>query len=543
MARELFAGVMSGTSLDGVDAIVADFTPRSGKPCETLGAAHIAYPALLRDELLALQQPGNNELARAGAAANMLAELYSEAIARALAEAKIAPDDVKAAGVHGQTLRHRPDRGLTVQLNNAARVAEKARMAVVADFRSRDVAAGGQGAPLVPAFHAALFARRDRHRVIVNVGGIANITDLPPGGVVRGFDTGPGNVLSDLWCARNRGATFDAQGAWAATGTTNPALLEKLLADPYFSAPPPKSTHRDTFNLKWLEDRLRGSDGEAEDVQATLVALTARTIADAIRAYAPGADEILVCGGGANNATLMRALADELAPRKLRSTGDEGVPVEQVEPLAFAWLAREALAGRAGNLPAVTGAKGKRILGAIYPKERVRSANEKRGVRPASEPGRTAGSGGEARAAAAGRLRVRILDHELRAFEPFLIVDLGADEVLVAHRVDQQRDAALFHRGVVLVHDLVEREAVLEARAAATGHEHAQLEVGIAFLVDQRPYLGRRGVGEHQRARHLVHCVHCSTPCDPSSIIGRPAPRVKTDALIGSTAVANPRSG
>ena len=368
MARELFAGVMSGTSLDGVDAIVADFTPKSGKACETLGAAHIAYPALLRDELLALQQPGNNELARAGAAANMLAELYSEAIARALAEAKISPDDVKAAGVHGQTLRHRPDRGFTVQLNNPARVAEKSRMLVVADFRSRDIAAGGQGAPLVPAFHAALFGRRDRHRVIVNIGGIANITDLPPGGVVRGFDTGPGNVLSDLWCARNRGTTFDAQGAWAATGRTNTALLGKLLADPYFSAPPPKSTHRDTFNLKWLEDRLAGIDGEAEDVQATLVALTARTIADAIRAYAPTADEIVVCGGGANNATLMHALAGELAPRELHTTGDEGVPVEQVEPLAFAWLARETLAGRAGNLPAVTGAKGKRILGAIYPK-------------------------------------------------------------------------------------------------------------------------------------------------------------------------------
>jgi anhydro-N-acetylmuramic acid kinase len=368
MARELFAGVMSGTSLDGVDAIVADFAPRSGKPCETLGAAHIAYPAMLRDELLALQQPGNNELARAGAAANMLAELYSEAIARALAEAKIAPEDVKAAGVHGQTLRHRPDRGFTVQLNNPARVAEKARMVVVADFRSRDVAAGGQGAPLVPAFHAALFARRDRHRVIVNIGGIANITDLPPGGVVRGFDTGPGNVLCDLWCARNRGATFDAQGAWAATGKANATLLDKLLADPFFSAPPPKSTHRDTFNLQWLEERLAGLDDEAENVQATLVALTARTIADAIRAYAPDADEILVCGGGANNATLMHALAGELAPRKLRSTLDEGVPVEHVEPLAFAWLARETLAGRAGNLPAVTGAKGKRVLGAIYPK-------------------------------------------------------------------------------------------------------------------------------------------------------------------------------
>jgi anhydro-N-acetylmuramic acid kinase len=368
MARELFAGVMSGTSLDGVDAIVADFAPRSGKPCETLGAAHIAYPAMLRDELLALQQPGNNELARAGAAANMLAELYSEAIARALAEAKIAPEDVKAAGVHGQTLRHRPDRGFTVQLNNPARVAEKARMVVVADFRSRDVAAGGQGAPLVPAFHAALFARRDRHRVIVNIGGIANITDLPPGGVVRGFDTGPGNVLCDLWCARNRGATFDAQGAWAATGKANATLLDKLLADPFFSAPPPKSTHRDTFNLQWLEERLAGLDDEAENVQATLVALTARTIADAIRAYAPDADEILVCGRGSNNATLIHALAGELAPRKLRSTLDEGVPVEHVEPLAFAWLARETLAGRAGNLPAVTGAKGKRVLGAIYPK-------------------------------------------------------------------------------------------------------------------------------------------------------------------------------
>jgi anhydro-N-acetylmuramic acid kinase len=204
--------------------------------------------------------------------------------------------------------------------------------------------------------------------VIVNVGGIANITDLPPGGAVRGFDTGPGNVLSDLWCARNRGATFDAQGTWAASGKPNAALLDKLLAEPFFSAPPPKSTHRDTFNLQWLEDRLAGIDDEAENVQATLVALTARTIADAIRAYAPSADEILVCGGGANNATLMHALAGELAPRKLRSTGEEGVPVEQVEPLAFAWLARETLAGRAGNLPAVTGAKGKRILGAIYPK-------------------------------------------------------------------------------------------------------------------------------------------------------------------------------
>jgi anhydro-N-acetylmuramic acid kinase len=279
-------------------------------------------------------------------------------------------DDVKAAGVHGQTLRHRPDLGITVQLNNAARVAEKAGMVVVSDFRSRDVAAGGQGAPLVPAFHAALFRRRDRHRVIVNIGGIANITDLPADGSVHGFDTGPGNVLSDLWCARNRGMTFDAQGAWAATGTPNQALLEALLDDPFFNAPPPKSTHRDRFNLQWLEERLAatGIDDEAENIQATLVALTARTIADAIRAYASDAQQILACGGGANNATLMKALFGELAPREVTTTADEGVPVEHVEALAFAWLAREALAGRPASLPEVTGAKGSRVLGAIYPR-------------------------------------------------------------------------------------------------------------------------------------------------------------------------------
>lgn len=367
--REIYAGVMSGTSLDGVDAVVADFAVE-GRACKTLGAAHIAFPSMLRDELLALQQPGNNELARGGAAANMLAEMYADSIGRALAAAKLSAADIVAAGVHGQTLRHRPDRGFTVQLNNPARVAEKAGVQVVADFRSRDVAAGGQGAPLVPAFHAALFARPDRHRVIVNIGGIANITDLPPDGRVRGFDTGPGNVLSDLWCARNRGAPFDAQGAWAAEGKPNAALLDVLLADPFFSAPPPKSTHRDKFNLQWLEERLAAAhvDDSAENVQATLVALTARTIADAIRAYAPDATQVLACGGGAHNVALMKALAEELAPRDLGTTAEEGVPVEQVEALAFAWLAREAVAGRPANLPEVTGAKGRRVLGAIYPR-------------------------------------------------------------------------------------------------------------------------------------------------------------------------------
>lgn len=370
MSREVFAGVMSGTSLDGVDAVVADFAPGSGGCCATLGAAHVPYPTLLRDELLALQTPGNNELARCGAAANMLAGLYADVIARAMTSAGVAADEVRAAGVHGQTLRHRPDRGWTVQLNNPARVAELADLTVVADFRSRDVAAGGQGAPLVPAFHAALFGRSDRHRVIVNIGGIANITDLRPGGPVTGFDTGPGNVLLDQWCARNRGDPFDVNGEWAATGKPDDGLLRVLLDDPFFAAAPPKSTHRDRFNVGWLKQKLEsiGWKGDSENVQATLVALTARTIADAIRQHAPGATEVLASGGGANNMTLMRALAAELAPRKLTTTASEGVAVEHVEAMAFAWLARETLAGRPGNLPAVTGARGPRILGAIYPR-------------------------------------------------------------------------------------------------------------------------------------------------------------------------------
>jgi len=370
MARELFVGVMSGTSLDGVDAVVADFAPASGKACETLGAAHVGFPTMLRDELLALQSTGANELSRAGAAANMLAELYAESIAKALAAAKLGSADVLAAGVHGQTLRHRPERGWTLQLNNPARVAERAGMAVVADFRTRDVAAGGQGAPLVPAFHAALFGTPATHRVIVNIGGIANITDLPPGGPVSGFDTGPGNALLDLWCGRHRGTPFDEEGSWAATGKVSPDLLTALLAEPFFAAKPPKSTHRDTFNLAWLEGRLKaaGWKGEADDVQATLVALTARTIAEAIRTYAPDAQEVLTCGGGAHNAALMKGLEAELKPRRVATTEVAGVPVEHVEALAFAWLAREALAGRPGNIPTVTGAKGPRVLGAIYPR-------------------------------------------------------------------------------------------------------------------------------------------------------------------------------
>ena len=376
MRGDRCVGVMSGTSLDGVDAVLAAF---DGAGARVLAAVHRPFPAELRAELLALQVPGPDELARAARAANALADAYAEAIVAVLAGGRVTAAAVLAAGVHGQTVRHCPAEGWTLQLNNAARVAERAGVTVVADFRARDLAAGGQGAPLVPAFHAALFARPDADRVVVNIGGIANLTVLPAGGdvaAVRGFDTGPGNVLLDLWCARQRGEDYDRDGAWARSGRVDAALLDVLLAEPYFAAPSPKSTGRDLFNAAWL-DRMLALRGElaspapdAAAVQATLLALTARTIAAAVAAAsaASASTDVLVCGGGANNSALMAALATELAPRRVTTTAAHGVAVEHVEALAFAWLARQALAGQPGNLPAVTGARGLRVLGAIHPR-------------------------------------------------------------------------------------------------------------------------------------------------------------------------------
>jgi len=368
--REIFAGVMSGTSLDGVDAVIADFAPATDELCALLGATHVAFPSSLRDELLALQASGEDELVRAARAANALADLYAMALIDACTAAQVAPHDVVAAGVHGQTVRHRPLEGWTLQINNPARVAERAYMTVVADFRARDIAACGQGAPLVPAFHAALFAMPDRHRVVANIGGIANITDLPAKGSVRGFDTGPGNVLLDLWSLRHRNVPYDDAGAWATSGHVDPALLAALLAEPFFAASPPKSTGRDLFNAAWLDRQLAQANwrGRAQDVQATLTALTARTLADAIRAHAAHADEVLACGGGVRNTALMAMLAAELPTMSVVTTDTLGVASGHVEALAFAWIARETIAGRAGNLPAVTGAKGPRVLGAIYPR-------------------------------------------------------------------------------------------------------------------------------------------------------------------------------
>nr|MBF0681422.1 anhydro-N-acetylmuramic acid kinase [Pseudomonas sp.] len=370
---------MSGTSLDAIDGVLAEFSP-SGTHPQTLAHASVALPAVLREELLALNTSSHDELHRAAQVANALADLSAQVVDTLLRAApQLARHDVMAIGSHGQTVRHQPQAGYTLQLNAPARLAENTGIAVVADFRSRDVAAGGQGAPLVPAFHQAVFGA-SVPRVVLNLGGIANISVLPPGGAVTGFDTGPANVLLDLWCRRHTGQSYDIGGQFAAAGRVRPALLDFLLAsEPWLGAPPPKSTGRDLFHAAWLDTRLQdftaraGTALSAADVQATLVAFTARTVADAVSAgmavhgHAGGHGEMYVCGGGAANPVLMKALADCLPGYVVQTTDVLGVPAQQVEALAFAWLAHAHVQRLPGNLPAVTGARGPRILGAYYP--------------------------------------------------------------------------------------------------------------------------------------------------------------------------------
>ncbi len=360
---ELYVGLMSGTSLDGVDAVVADFSQAPGR----LVASHFApYPDAVRAEALALNSVGPNELERAAELGNRLAELYAAATHELLAKANVDRGRVSAIGCHGQTVRHRPDHGYTVQLGNGALLAELSGIRVVCDFRSRDVAAGGHGAPLVPAYHAACFASPTIHRVIVNIGGIANVTDLRPGAPVRGFDTGPGNVLLDLWAQKHLGQPLDRGGAWAASGTVADELLRAMLADSYFAEPPPKSTGRDQFNEAWLAGH-RPERFALPDVQATFAALTAQSVADAVTRFCSGAQEVFVSGGGASNSHLMREVARRLSGLRVATTAAAGVDPDWVEAMAFAWLARETLAGRTSSLPEVTGAAGPRVLGAIYP--------------------------------------------------------------------------------------------------------------------------------------------------------------------------------
>ncbi len=355
---------MSGTSLDGVDAVLVDF---QRSPWLPIASHSLAYPSEIRAEALALNERGADELGRAALLGVALSQLYADATRALLDSAGVDAADVIALGCHGQTVRHRPDRGYTVQVVNGAVLAERAGICTVCDFRSRDIAAGGQGAPLVPAFHAARFRSPDTHRVLVNLGGIANLTDLPLDGPVGGFDIGPGNILLDSWAQSHQRAPFDRDGTWAARGTVIEPLLAAMLAAPYFAAPPPKSTGREEFNHAWLA-RFAPERHSAADVQATLAELTAASVAGAIERHCASATEVLLCGGGAQNGHLVRRLAARLPGRKLADTGVLGLPPKLVEASAFAWLAREALAARPGNIPSVTGAAGPRVLGAIYPR-------------------------------------------------------------------------------------------------------------------------------------------------------------------------------
>ena len=361
---------MSGTSLDGVDAALVDFAA----PLPRVLATHFApFDPALRSALLALQQAGPNELDRAARAANDLVRAYATGVSAVLKVAAMTSSQVRAIGSHGQTVRHQPAAGYTLQLDNPALLAELTGIDVVADFRRRDVAAGGQGAPLAPAFHRAFFAAPDQARVVLNIGGIANVTLLTGDGTTSGFDTGPGNVLMDAWCHRHLGHGYDAGGAWAAGGQVLPALLQVLLAEPYFAAPPPKSTGRDLFNPDWVDAILANLPGASlfppRDVQATLLELTAASIANQITRS--GARAVYACGGGAANEALMARLSRLLAPAPVRTTADLGIPADWVEAVAFAWLARQHVERIPANLPEVTGASGARggarILGALYP--------------------------------------------------------------------------------------------------------------------------------------------------------------------------------
>lgn len=360
----LVIGLMSGTSLDGVDAALVEF---SNSPPRTAATFWLPYPAEIRRQALQLQAVQHDEIRSAALLANALARCYAEAVREVLVAAGVEASRITAIGCHGQTIRHQPAAGYTIQLNNPALLAELSGISVVADFRSRDIAAGGQGAPLVPAFHAAVFGDPQRHRAILNLGGIANLTDLDPQQPVRGFDCGPGNLLMDAWIERHLGQRYDEAGHWASEGQVLPELLRRLLGDAYFAAGPPKSCGRDEFNSGWLESQLTGSE-RPEDVQATLLELTAVSAAAAIRRWCGSPQELYVCGGGARNTALMARLQHHLPDCRVASTDFLGQPADWVEAVAFAWLAWRSLRGEPGNLAEVTGARGPRILGAIYPR-------------------------------------------------------------------------------------------------------------------------------------------------------------------------------
>jgi anhydro-N-acetylmuramic acid kinase len=395
VTASLFLGLISGTSADGIDAALVSFAgassqsehsiarappplPRVGEgrvegnlesPLEVIAAQTFPYPSDLRDRLIALARSrALVDLDTYGALDVEVGAAFAAAANALLDRANIDRTDVAAIGSHGQTVRHRPDGAhpFTLQIGDASVIAEQTRITTVADFRRADVAAGGQGAPLLPALHAAVFASPRATRVVVNLGGIANITVLSPGRDVLGFDTGPANCLLDAWALRHRGTSRDDGGEWAKSGRVDRNLLAALASDPYFSAKPPKSTGREYFNIDWLDARV-GATIAPENVQATLLALTATTVATAIRTSASDVADVFACGGGVYNPALMDALQVELGDAKLASTAALGLDPDYVEAAGFAWLARARMRNEPGNIPSVTGARGPRVLGAIYP--------------------------------------------------------------------------------------------------------------------------------------------------------------------------------
>lgn len=364
-----YIGLISGTSLDAIDAALVCF---SDQHCELQQSLALPIADDIRQEALSLLNPGNNELARLCRLDVQLGRLFADAVQALLAKADLDASAISAIGSHGQTLRHYPDDAFptSLQIGDPNIIVEQTGITTVADFRRRDMAAGGQGAPLVPAFHQAMLQDSRYHRVVVNIGGIANITVLTKdlSQPVIGFDTGPGNALSDSWTQKHLHQTHDKEGQWAAGGTCHQALLDTLMNDPYFEQAPPKSTGRETFNLRWLEKSLQNfSDLKPQDIQATLVELTAITLAQAILKHAPGTEQILICGGGTHNKFLMQRLAVHLPEQVIQSTSSLGIDPDWVEAMAFAWLAKQTLNGQAGNLVSVTGARHPLILGGIYP--------------------------------------------------------------------------------------------------------------------------------------------------------------------------------
>lgn len=361
MTDGYFIGLMSGTSLDGIDAALVEFSGASIQCSETYFQA---YSDTLKKKLLSLHHAANDELALSLRVSNEISDLYADAVLSLLKKAQVKSESIQAIGAHGQTIRHVPEHGYSCQLLNSARLAEKTGVNVVSDFRSRDIAAGGQGAPLVPAFHQACFAHPAENRAVVNIGGIANVTYLPHSGQVTGFDTGPGNLLLDHWAQLKIGKTYDKGGQWAKSGQVIDSLLNNMLAEPYLLLTPPKSTGRDLFNAKWLQQHILYPHCKPEDVACTLVEFSAKTIIEQTNRFCHKIHSIYLCGGGTHNAYLKERI-QSLSPVTVKTTDALGINSDWVEAIAFAWLAKQFVDRKPGNIPAVTGAAGPRILGTM----------------------------------------------------------------------------------------------------------------------------------------------------------------------------------